>query len=71
MPKKNKTHYLPDDDYYKIYPRHLFCGGWMFRPKTTKNMNDVTCRRCKGMIAAKMFAERNTYERSNDKQAQG
>ena len=52
-----KIHYLPDDDYYVIYPRHLFCGGWMLKPKTTNNMNDVTCGRCLDIIARAMFGK--------------
>jgi hypothetical protein len=55
MVKQPKTHYKPADEYWKINPRYLYCGGWMYKPKTTGDVNQVTCLRCKGMLAAEMF----------------
>jgi len=51
MPKPSKIHYKPDDvPYYEIYPRRLFCGGWMLKPKTTNSYNGITCKRCIAII---------------------
>jgi hypothetical protein len=60
MPTKPKTHYKRKADPYMIYRKgagwqHLYCRGWVYKPDTTIDPEKVTCKRCRGMLAAEMF----------------
>jgi hypothetical protein len=55
MPTKPKVHYQPPANYHVGYLLHLYCGPLMLSPKTTGDVNKVTCPRCKGLLAVEMF----------------